>query len=105
MMHKEGFHKTLRAFISENHYTIKEAAAALHTSRTTLNNWLNGGLPNGEKMLDALSVMAQSISDANMAVFLSINEDDWEHLTPEDIRQMREDAHRRAFKNTHEHLK
>ena len=59
-MMEEGFHKLLHAFMAENHYSQKEAAAALKVSRTTLCNWLNGATPNGRNMLETLNIMMGS---------------------------------------------
>ena len=99
MLEKEGFHKTLRAFIAENHYSQKEAAAALHVSRTTLTNWLSGAMPNGQKLLDAIAIMSASISLANTGAMLQIDDEDWKDLTIKDKRELKEDIHRRACFN------
>ena len=89
----------LQAFIAENHYSQKEAAAALHVARTTLCNWLNGGTPNGKNMLETLNVMMVSISEQNNGCNLQIDDEDWKELTIRDRKELREDAHRRACYN------
>ena len=99
MLGKEGFHTTLRAFIAENHYSQKEAAAALHVSRTTLACWLNGAMPNGNRMLEVIAIMAQSISDANTGVHFGVADGDWQDLTLKEKREIQEDIHRRAVYN------
>lgn len=98
-MMEEGFHKLLHAFMAENHYSQKEAAAALKVSRTTLCNWLNGATPNGRNMLETLNIMMGSISDRTNGTSLQIDDEDWRYLTIRDKKELKEDAHRRAVLN------
>ena len=99
MNEKHGFHKILQSYIASNHLSQKEAAARLGVSRTTLQHWTNGGLPNGENLLNALTVMLSEISEVNSGVALRFPDEDWRVLTAKDKKEIREDIHRRACYN------
>ena len=90
-MQNGDFSKMLNRYLEKTNFTKKQAAMALGVSRTSLNNYLNGIVPGGMRLLSILTIIDDETfarKDANPIIPKHIADS----LNPDDIQVIRKIA-------------